>query len=104
MTGKITLGRGYLSEIPPEEEPCGECGGSGMVEFWIGIREAGSKLERPRGGRRLGLLLLNAAICALYRVTPVQWMLRFDSSLRCRWATWVYARHWAVGERLEGRL
>lgn len=35
--------------------------------------------------------------------TPWRWILQ-QPGRRNDWAVWVYAEHWAIGEKLEGRI
>lgn len=70
----------------------------------MGMRRDGRRpFERPKGVKRLLLLVKRGALRALIDITPWRWIVEAPG-WRERWATWIYSEHWAAGERLEGRL
>lgn len=60
-------------------------------------------LEVPRGKARLVLKTYYCVLHLLMLATPWRWILQ-QPGRRNDWAVWVYAEHWAIGEKLEGRI
>ncbi len=57
----------------------------------------------PRGLRLALYMAAHVWLRLATRATPWRWLVE-ATGWRRRWAVWIYAREWYLGERLEGRI